>query len=159
MRFLRIAGLCLGLALLPACPRPEQPQFQTLNNVEFQNADLETGTIRLTADAVFHNPNGIKLEVTALELNVLLDGVEAGTVKQSASATVAANADFALPVQVDLPLSVIVAALQGEGGGLLSGLLAGKQLDVQVDGWVRVKLAGIELKAPVHHQETVELKL
>jgi LEA14-like dessication related protein len=159
MRVLQIVLLGLSLAVLSACARPEEPVFKTLDNVKFAGADLESSTILLTADAIFHNPNSIGLDVTGLELAVLLDGQQAATVTQGATASVGAQADFTLPLQVALPLKVVTEALQDEGGSLLGGLLTGKKLDVNVDGWVRVKLGGVELKTPIHHQEQVKIKL
>ena len=154
-----IAGLSLGLALSLACARPETPQFRTLKNVRFWGADLRSGTALLTAEAEFHNPNGIALDVTSLELVVLLNDQQAATVRQAAGTQAAAHADFTLPIRVDLPLQIVADVLEDEGGSLLGGLLSGKQVDLRVDGWIRVKLRGIEVTAPIQHQERIEIKL
>lgn len=155
-----IAGLGLALALAcAACARPETPEFRTLKNVRFRGADLKSGTALLTAEAEFHNPNGIALDVTSLELAVLLNGEQAATVRQAAGTQAAAHADFTLPIRVDLPLQIVADVLEDEGGSLLGGLLSGQQVDVRVDGWIRVKVRGIDIKAPIRHQERVAIKL
>jgi hypothetical protein len=142
------------LAVLAACQGPQKPEFRTLKNVKFRGAG-RSGHLRLTADAVFHNPNPVGLEVHQIEAEVLLDGRKAADVRQGVNASMPAGAASSVPLTIEVPLTFLTE----DGGSLLSDLLSQRKVLLQVAGWVEVDVAGVVLRVPFDHRSEEEIRL
>jgi hypothetical protein len=77
-----LAPALVGLLLvaLLACTGPQEPEFRRLERLRFQGLAAD-GSLRLTAEAVFENPNGFALQATSLELQVFVEEQEAASIR------------------------------------------------------------------------------
>jgi LEA14-like dessication related protein len=151
-----IASVALAAVTTFGCQRPAKPEFVALDNVELKGAKLD-GTVVLTADAVFRNPNRFGVNVTGLDLDVFIDDRQAAAVRQDVSVEAAASAEFSLPVEIEVKIDKVYADL----GELIGGLLSKEKRDVVVrlDGRILVEAVGMELAVPFRHEESHELDI
>jgi LEA14-like dessication related protein len=140
--------------LAVACQIPQKPEFQGLEDVEFRGAVLD-GSLVLMAEAIFENPNGFGVDVTELEMDVFVDDRQAAHIRQTLAAIMPAGGRFAVPVEIDIPLETVYE----DAGDLLSGLLSEKQVQIRLDGWIRVEAMGFRLTVPLSHEETYQVDL
>ncbi len=148
--------LAAALLVVQGCQRPTEPEFRDLENVQLKGAKRD-GTLVITADARFHNPNGFGLKATGLQFEAFIDDRHVATVQQTVSTDVPARSEFSLPVEINVPLKKVYEDL----GDLLGGLLSRKMQEVRLrlEGKILVEALGVELVVPFQHEETREIDL
>ncbi len=72
------------------CSAPSRPEFRALDNVKFRGAHSDK-VIRLSADALFFNPNAVDLEITGVDLQLTLDGEHAADIREAGVSTLLAG--------------------------------------------------------------------
>jgi LEA14-like dessication related protein len=123
---------------------------------DIRNIDLQTGLNgepKLSALALFHNPNKTKMMLREINVEVYVDGKKAASSDQKMETPIPANNDFTVPIEVMLNLKEI---------GLLDtlfGFLTGKTHEVRFLGFVRVKVHGVLLKIPVDYKNDLKMKI
>ncbi len=144
------------LLVVQGCRRPTEPEFRELENVQLKGAKRD-GTLVITADARFHNPNPFGLRTTGLQFDAYIDDRHVATVQQIVSTDVPARSEFLLPVEINVPLKKVYEDL----GDLLGGLLSRKKQEVRLrlEGKILVEALGVELVVPFLHEETREIDL
>ena len=151
--FVAVLGVLSILAVATSCSRPQKPEFKGLEQIELLGATLQ-GQLVFTADAVFFNPNSVGLDVTGMDLEVLINDKKVADVEQSVTLRAEASSDFKLPLEIRVPISEVYEDL----GDLLGSFLSKKVVTLDVQGEVRVKVLGVTLGVPFEHREEHEIE-
>ncbi len=150
---MRYALFALILLTLGACSSPQQPVFKTLENIKFNSITLKKPySVKLDADAVFHNPNSVGAQIKALDFDVFVNGKKATHVDQEVSSKMPANADFVLPIICSVSLKDVFKDLK------LQDLFSPKVIDYKIVGHLTIDLgAGVGVDIPFEHADKEDL--
>jgi LEA14-like dessication related protein len=146
--------LCCPFALLlflGACLPKENIVFLGVKNINIEPD--EKGDPILMAEALFHNPNRVKMKLKEIHVDVIVDGKLSAQVNQQLTLTIAAKSDFSVALIAQLSLKEL---------GLLDtivNLLGGKKYNLEYLGYVRVAVHGVTVKVPISYKEEVRLRL
>ncbi|MGK0389633.1 MAG: LEA14-like dessication related protein [Maribacter sp.] len=151
-----IFPLLLFATFLISCSSPQNPEFKTMENVKFKSASIsKTLNFTLTADAIFYNPNAGGINISALDLDIMINKKKVSKIRQNVSAKIGSNSDFTLPIEFDVPLAEVFKDLN-----LSIGTIFKKQeIDYHIKGTATVNVVGIDIDIPVDHEGKEELKL
>jgi len=134
------------------CKKPEEPPvFKGVGNVKVTK--VEGTNAYINADAYFHNPNDIKLNIRKVDIHVHLDGKPIGVINETVKTKVPAKSDFAVPLNVTFNL---------KDTGILKNLLGfigGNKREVRYTGFISVSAYGLPVKVKVDHTEEVRVRL
>ena len=155
MQIKSIGLLVTTICLFTACSGLVEPEFQRMENVKVKTATLQ-GDLILTADAIFNNPNGIGVDLNTMDLDVYVDEVAVAKVVQDISMDMKANADFTLPLKVEIPM---VKVFKDAKGGLLGKLLKSRKAMVRMEGDINATFGGITATVPFDYEHEYELKI
>lgn len=137
------------LILLAGCVPKEQVVLKSVSIREVVPGP--GGNPLLKADAIFYNPNATRMRLKHIDIDVTVDGKKAARVDQQLNSLIKGNAEFTVPLEVQLNLKEI---------GLLDAIfsfLGGKKYDVQFTGSIKLRVNGFPLRVPVKHREEVKL--
>ncbi len=140
-----------ALIMLGACNRPEEaPEFMGVTNIKVSR--VENTTAHLNGDALFHNPNNVKMVLRKIDVKVSLEGKQVGNIDQNTKIKIPAESDFTVPLDASFDI--------GEVGVLnsLLGMLGGKTMQVHYEGHVRVTMHGIPFRIPVDYEDDIKLR-
>lgn len=139
-----------------SCSTPEAPEFQRLENVRFKSASITNlMNFTLTANAVFNNPHPVGATITALDLEMFVNGEKVSDIKQNVSAPISGNSDFKLPLEIEVPLTKVLKDIKPTLGELFKK----REISYQLKGTATVSVAGVEVNIPVDYEDKEELKL
>jgi LEA14-like dessication related protein len=136
--------------------KPESPNFIKLENVKVVSTGLTK--VVLSGDAVFNNPNAVSGELTKTNIHIRVNDVDITDIDQEVSITIPKNSNFTLPVY----FSFNPKQLSSENNGFLNNAiksLLNKELSVDYQGDITVKVLGISFDVPIACTETVSLRL
>ena len=140
----------LLLVLVAACVPKEEVVLRTIKNEKLEtNVD---GDQILKADAIFYNPNNVRMKLKEINIEVFVNGKKAAHSDQKVNSLIKAKSEFTVPLEIKLSLKEL---------GLLDTILSflgGKKYEIQFKGYLRVKVHGITFKVPVEHIEKLSLK-
>lgn len=149
MRYQKLIWLVI-LLIAFGCVPEQEVVLRRLDNVEL-TAGIGSEPM-LKADALFYNPNKIRLSVKGIKLDVFIDGKKVAFIDQKLRSTVKAESEFSIPLEVQLSLREI---------GLfnaIAGLFGGKKHDLQYKGHIKVSVKGFPVKIPVDYSKEVKLR-
>lgn len=132
------------------CVPDKEVVLRRLDNIEL-TAGIGSEPM-LKADALFYNPNKIRLRVKGIKLEVFIDGKKTAFIDQKLRSTVKAESEFSIPLEVQLSLKEI---------GLfdaIAGLFGGKKHDLHYKGYIKVSVKGFPVKIPVDYSKEVKLR-
>ena len=153
--FLRNFTFLLLISAILACNAPQEPVFKRFANIKSTN--ISTKNITITADALFQNPNTLGGEVTATDIEVIVNDVPAGKINQDLAIPVPANAEFIVPLTATIsPKDIYDKDRGGALGGIVNAVLK-KKVDVHYKGTVKMKIAGFPYTLKVDYEEEVRL--
>lgn len=144
--------ICLGLLLgatLNACRPSEAVVLRQIKDVV---VDATAGP-KLRAQAVFYNPNNMRMKLRRITVDVFVDGKKAALIDQSLKTVIPARGEFTVPLEVSLAMEDI---------GLLDtllGMLGGRKLDVHYKGALKLSYHGMPLRVPVDYKDEVRIRL
>ena len=130
--------------LITSCTPKEEIVFKGVKNVVVEAQGIEP---ILTAEALFNNPNNMRMKLKEIHIDVLVDGKLSAEVRQNLKLSIPAMSDFSVPLTARLSLKDL---------GLVDtiiNLIGGKKYEIQYIGFVRVAMHGITVKVPVKHKE------
>lgn len=133
-----------------SCVPKDEVVFKGVKNISVE-ANQQNEPI-LKADALFYNPNKVKMKLKEIYVDVLVNGKPSAQVRQKLKLTIAAQSDFSVPVAAQLSLKEL---------GLLDtivNLLGGKKYDIRYAGYVRIAVHGVTIKVPFTYQEQLRLR-
>jgi LEA14-like dessication related protein len=141
----------LAAFLYNGCVPGEPVQFRSVKNITL---DVGTsGEAMLKGDAVFYNPNNVRMKLREIRLEVWVDGKQSALIDQKPELVIPAASVFSASVEAKLSLKEM---------GLLNtvlNLFGGKKYDIEYRGYLRVRVHGITVKVPIEYRDDVRLKL
>lgn len=134
-----------------SCKKPDKElEFRHVTNIQVKKV---TGKeVLLSADAVFYNPNTMKMKLRGIDVDVFLTGNKVGEINQDIKTRIPALDDFTVPFDA-------VFNIQEVGGlGTLLSIMGGKKLQVRYDGHIKVTVHGLPFKVPVDYENEVRFR-
>ncbi len=148
----RFLVFILFLFVFQACNKDfDPPELREIKDVTIKN--LSEGIAELHAEALFHNPNKVKVRLREVRIKVFIDEKEAAVIDQKMKVVIPPRADFSVPIDVNVALKEL---------GLVNTLLSvfgGKKMKVRYVGHMKLSYHGIIIKVPVDHQEELNIQL
>ena len=150
-------AITLGLScLFFGCENPQQPVFKTLEKVRFKSFSIaDGGSVTMTGNAIFHNPNTLGADISAVDLDVYINGKMVTHVVQEVNASMSGNADFSLPLNFKVPLKDAVKDFKFS----LNDIFKKKLVEYQLDGHIKAGLGSAQVRIPVKYEGEEELRL
>jgi len=147
--------IILSTILLVAfsCTVKEKPEFLRVENIKVLESSSKD--IKLTADALFLNPNTIGGELKTDKLKIFINNNEMVTVTTEIF-KVPAKKEFTIPLQANIPTELIFSDKNLSG---LLGSLFSKKLKVQYKGNIVYKILGFSHTYYIDKTETLKIKL
>lgn len=140
---------CFLMATFSSCRPEEVIVFRQIKDVV---VDATSGP-KLKAQAVFYNPNKMRMRLRKITVDVFVDGKKAAQIDQSLKTVIPARGEFTVPLEVSLAMEDI---------GLLDtllGMLGGKKLNVHYKGALKLNYHGMPLRVPVDYKDEVRIRL
>ena len=135
---------------MASCAPKEQVVFRRVTNVRL---DAVSKTPVLKADMVFYNPNKTQSKLKTIKVDIFVNEKKGGTVDQTLNQVVKGEAEFTVPIEVQLNLKEL---------GLMDtiiNLFGGKKYSVHMLGKIRVSIHGFSFNVPVDYTEELKVKL
>lgn len=109
--FLKIVGLLVVLAgivifvWIKFFGGPQYPEFKQMEGMKLDLSQLDQAKINLHGVAKLHNPNPVGVTLSRMEFDVYVDDEKTGSASQLASTNIGGNADFEIPLKINIPLN------------------------------------------------------
>ncbi len=148
-RVVIISVVCFLMATFSSCRPEEEIVLRQIKDVVVD----ATGGPKLKAQAVFYNPNKMRMKLRKITVDVFVDGKKAAQIDQSLKTVIPARGEFTVPLEVSLAMEDI---------GLLDtllGMLGGKKLNVHYKGALKLNYHGMPLRVPVDYKDEVRIRL
>jgi LEA14-like dessication related protein len=145
--------IAIGLiVIVSSCNKEyDPPELKAIENVTIKN--ITDGLAELHADAVFYNPNKVRVKLRQVNIQVYIDNKQAAFIDQQMKIVIGPRADFTVPIDAKVSLKEL---------GLLNTLLSvfgGKKLEVRYVGYMKMNYHGVSIKVPVDHKEELNIRL
>ena len=145
---------CCICILLVSCSSPKKPYFKELQNVKFDSFSLKKPySVKLRADAVYHNPNALGTNISELDIEVFINDAKTMHLTQEIKATMPPQSDFALPIICEIPLDDVFKNFD------TSQLLSSLKIDYRMDGHLKVGLGSANVRVPFSYEGTEPIKI
>ncbi|HEX5168836.1 MAG TPA: LEA type 2 family protein [Cyclobacteriaceae bacterium] len=108
---------------------------------------------KLKADAIFYNPNKMKMKLKKIKVDIFVDGKKSGEVDQDLKTLIPAQGEFTVPLEVRLALKEL---------GLLDtifGMIGGKTFEVHYKGYLKLNYNGVPVRVPVDYKDKVKIRI
>lgn len=135
------------LAFLGACKQPQIPEYQAFENFRINKVGL--GESVVSADIKYYNPNHFALQLRGAELDVSINNRYVGRTVLDTLVTIPKLDTFYLPMQMKVDMKQLVS-------NALS-LLINSEIDVKVNGKVKMGKSGVYFNVPVNYQGKQEI--
>lgn len=147
-----IVPLFFALLFFSGCDKIQQPAFLGLQNFKFDN--ISGNQIQLTADALMHNPNKIKAELSAIDIAIFHKEKQIGVINEAVEVEIPANAEFKVPIKANINTAFIKDDLVGS----LLDLVSSRSITLKFDGNTTLKFVKVPVKVKIAHTEKLNLK-
>jgi LEA14-like dessication related protein len=142
--------VCWLAFLVAACAPTDPVQFKSIRNIALETDSL--GSPILKGEALFFNPNHVRMKLKEVKIEVFVNGKKAADVDQKPNLVINGNSEFSAFVEARLNLKEI---------GLLDTVLSlfgGKKYGIEYIGYIRVRVHGITVKIPINFKDELKLK-
>lgn len=140
------------ILFISGCKKPQAPEFKYINGLELETQD---GITTLKGNAVFYNPNKMKLTLLDGEIAVSIDGNYISTIQEEYDMELDPESDFSVPLEVPVSPNKMKTSLFSSALGILTG----KKLRIGYKGNIRLKAYGIPVKVPIDDEQEIDIKL
>jgi LEA14-like dessication related protein len=140
----------LAFSVLNSCKMPDEEIV--LRDIKDVVADVSTNPT-LKGNAIFFNPNNVRGKLKHISVDIYVNGKKAGKVKKDYKIMIPRNAEFTVPIEVELNIKEL---------GLFDtilGMVGGKKFEIRYDGYLRVNYRGLPIRVPIDYKDDVRLKL
>lgn len=128
-------------------------EFKRLEEVQIQTT--ENKKAKLKGTFILYNPNPAEVDIREANFDVWLDGKTIGTIQQSLDATLPANGEEGVTLEMDLDLSDILTL---EKGGILDmGLKLLRKEDLMVTYNGKFKTGRSSFSLPIKVEKSINL--
>lgn len=154
MTLTRLSGIsvCIALVLVmvtSGCKRPKEEIV--LRQIKDIVVDATSSPL-LKANAVFYNPNDVRGKLKRINVDIFVDGKKAASVNQELKTLIPANAEFSVPIEVNLAIKEL-----GFMDTLL-GVIGGKKFEVRYEGSLKLSYHGVPINVPVNYRDEVRVR-
>ncbi len=146
--------LFLSILFLFSCGGSKEITFKEIKNIKLKSVNAK-GIVKVNADAILNNPRRVGAKVKYLECDVLINGVKYAELAQIKTAKVPKRSDFSVPLETSISLQRII----GNAGSLARSVLGKGEVDLKMDGTVKVKVFGKTFTVPFEYEEPTKIKL
>lgn len=136
-----IAFLILTLLGMTACRQPVIPEYQALEN--FSLAKIGMNETVVSADLKYYNPNNYDLQFRRADLAIAINNRAVGNTILDTLIRIPKKDTFYVPVQMKVNMKQLL-------GNALS-LLLNNELDIKVNGTIRMGRSGLFMNIPVNY--------
>lgn len=139
------------IIVVSSCKKPEEePEFKYVQNIQVKK--ITGQEVLLNAEAVFYNPNDMRMKLREVDVDVFVDEKKVGKINQDVNMIIPAKADFTVPFDATLNISDV--------GGLntLISLMGGKKLRVKYAGHIKVTVHGLPFRVPIDFENDVRFR-
>lgn len=137
-----IAFLILTLLGMTACRQPEIPKYQALENFSLGKIGMNETVV--SADLKYYNPNNYDLQFRRADLAIAINNRAVGNTILDTLIRIPKKDTFYVPVQMKVNMKQLL-------GNALS-LLMNNELDIKVNGTIRMGRSGFFMNIPVNYQ-------
>lgn len=134
-----------------ACKQPdEEPEFRYVRNVQVQK--ITGSEVLLNAEAVFYNPNDMRMKLRGVDVDVYVADKKVGEIEQDLKTRIPALDEFVVPFNATFNIAEV---------GVMSTLMSvmgGKKLRVRYDGHIKVTVNGLPFRVPVDYEDEVRFR-
>lgn len=111
-----------------------------------------TSSPLLKANAVFYNPNAVRGKLKRINVDIFVDGKKAASVNQELKTLIPANAEFSVPIEVNLAIKELAFM------DTLLGVIGGKKFEVRYEGTLKLSYHGVPINVPVNYRDEVRVR-
>jgi LEA14-like dessication related protein len=140
-KWLKMLPIVILVIVSSSCKKPKIPEYQAFENFEISKIGL--GETVVSADLKYYNPNEFALQLSRADLDIALNDRPVGKSILDTLITIPKRDTFLLPVKMRLNMNQIFS-------NALSLLLT-NEIDVKVNGSVRLGKAGVFFNMPVNY--------
>src|SRR6187549_2823111 len=147
----RVIGFSVFLflsTLLTGCGPKEKIVLRQIRDVVVDG----TTDPMLKAQAIFYNPNNMKMKLKRINVDVFVNGKKVANVNQKLKTLIPAKGEFTIPLEVKLAMKEL---------GLMDtilGFLGGKKFNVEYKGSIRINYNGLPIRVPVHYKDEIRVR-
>ncbi len=143
------AAFFFVVLLAAACDKPDQEiVLRQIRDVVVDASSDPT----LKANAIFFNPNRVRGRLRKIAVEIYVNGKKAASVNQKMKTKIPANAEFTVPIEVQLALKEL-----GFMDTLL-GVFGGKTFEIEYKGSLRLSYHGLPVRVPVDYKDKVRIR-
>ena len=151
MTIKKLLILFLISVTVASCKKPdEEPEFKYVQNIQVKK--ITGQEVLLNAEAVFYNPNDMRMKLREVDVGVFIDEKKVGNINQEVNMVIPAEDDFTVPFDATFNIK--------EVGGLntLMSVIGGKKLKVRYEGHIKVTVHGLPFRVPVDYENEVSFR-
>jgi LEA14-like dessication related protein len=141
--------ILITLALFSACKPKEAVVLKQVKDIVVDATDQPL----LRANALLYNPNNEKAKLRKIKIDVFVDGKKAARIDQTLRQQIPAQADFTLPLEIQLDLKELGLK------DVLQSVFLGKKLKVRYTGSIKITYHGLPVSIPVDYESEVKIRL
>jgi LEA14-like dessication related protein len=137
--------------IISSCVPKEPVEFRGVKNI-LLDTNI-SGEPLLTGQAIFYNPNHLRMKLKEVNVEVWINGKKSAQVDQKPDLAIQGNSEFSVSVVVKISLKEI---------GLLNTVLSlfgGKKYEIEYRGYVRIHVHGVTVKIPIRYKDEIRLKI
>ena len=139
---------CIAMAGMSSC-KIYSPTCKNVENIRF---DKLGGTgIKLGADLVFNNPNRIKVKVTDIAADVMVDKKLVGIIGEKSDIVIKQRSDFSVPLGITIKPEGLLDNLK-----TLMGFLTDKEMEMAIVGNIKLKWLFVKREIPIRFQTKIK---
>lgn len=140
--------MVFAFLFLSGCGPKEQVVLKQIKDVVVDG----TTEPKLKAQAIFYNPNNMKMKLKRINVDIYVNGKKAAVVNQNLKTVIPAKDNFTIPLEVTLAMKEIGIV------DTLLGMIGGKKFQVQYKGYLRLSYHGIPVRVPVDYKDEIRVK-
>lgn len=125
------------------------PTFKTVENIRFDK--MGGSGIKLGADLVFNNPNRIRVKVTDVATDVIVDKKLIGIIGEKSDIIIKQRSDFRVPLGITIKPEGILDNLKN-----LLGFIMDKEMEMSIVGNIKLKWLFVKKEIPIKFQTKVK---
>ncbi|MFC2151262.1 LEA type 2 family protein [Bacteroidota bacterium] len=132
MKIKNIIGIILIVVILGSCNAYESINIGNVNNVNLKG--MVENKISLELQVPVSNPNGFKIKIKSMDLDVTLNGDYLGNMKNANEIIIPAKSDQVQNILVDVYVKNPLASM-----AVMYKLRKSKNIEMQIEGTIKVK--------------------
>jgi len=139
----------LIILFLAGCSGPKEDVV--LRQIKDVVVDAATEPM-LKANAIFYNPNNMRLKLKKINVEIFVDGKKVANVDQELKTVIPARDEFTIPLEVKLAMKEL---------GILDtlfGIIGGKKYKIEYKGFLKLTYHGWPIRVPVEFKDEIRMK-